>query len=68
MRPAARGRSLRTVRPCPGMRSLLQAWSSVSNWRHLLLESPASATCEIVHAHCFPGGYGSGPEIPCGRL
>lgn len=50
--------------PVPGMRSLLQAWSSVSNWRHLLLESPASATCEIVHAHCFPAAVAAVRKFP----
>ena len=34
--------------------SLLQACSSVRNWRRRLLES--AADCELVHAHCFSAG------------
>ena len=50
--------------PVPGVGSLLQVWKSVRNWRRMLLESPAAASCEIVHAHCFPAGMAAVRKFP----
>lgn len=50
--------------PPPGVGSLLQACSSVRSWRRMLLESPAAASCEIVHAHCFPAGMAAVRNFP----
>lgn len=50
--------------PVPEARSLLQAWSSVRNWRRILLQSTAAASCEIVHAHCFPAGMAAARRFP----
>jgi glycosyltransferase involved in cell wall biosynthesis len=48
----------------PRVGSLLEAWSSVRSWRSILLESPGAASCEIVHAHCFPAGMAAVRHFP----